>query len=556
MSDNSPTGAMRQSGPVAGVRCENVETRQNIHLDVYVAALLLLVALAVRWAFCRAVGFPPLDDPAFYLVTAKNVVSGRGLVVDALWSYHTLFPLVTHPSHEHWMPVATWVNAAAFVVERLFAGELRASLDAAQVPGAILGALLAPLTYLVGRRHLPGRSACRWLAASAALLVGLNATLAYQNASADSGAPFALLAAAAIVVAAPPLTHPRALATGMLIALAYLARSDGLLLLAAVGLLWLVPLFRRAVSLQAPGARPRPAHLLLLLAGFGLVVAPWLVRNTLVFGTPLPGSLVSQAWLGDYAETFNYRAHPTLNTLLAQGLDSLLLHRWQALANNGRVFLLNTFAWGLLALPGLWLLRRRAAFALPAVYGLLLFFVTALLFPISATWGTFYHSFGALLPFLALAAAHALWQATGALGRAGGRLREVTVGAIVAGLLILAGAQVFLSIPAVGQRHDTEKAQFQAIARWLDDHAAPGDVIMTSQPYTLNLVSGHSAIVLPAAEPPDAAWAAAQRYHARYLVITQPFGLYPEVLHHQPDPRFRLVATLPATEIYEIDDAR
>ncbi|MBN1661612.1 MAG: hypothetical protein JXA93_24675 [Anaerolineae bacterium] len=542
----------------ASVHGERAKARResSLALDLWVTVGLLVVALAVRWLFCRAITFPPLDDPAFYLVTAKNLAAGRGLVVDALWSYHTLFPSVTHPSHEHWMPIATFINAAAFAVERIFTGELRASLGAAQVPGALLGALLAPLTYLYGRRHLPDRRASRWLAASAGLWVSLNATLAYQSASADSGAPFAFLAAAALVLAAPPLPHVRALATGMLIALAYLARADGLLLLAAVGAVWLLLFSRRASLPRAPGAQaclpPRPTHLLLLLAGLGIIVAPWLVRNTLALGTPLPGSLVSQAWLGDYAETFNYQAQPTLYTLMAQGPDTILLHRLQALLNNSRVFMLSTFPWGLLALPGLWMLRRRAAFALPAIYGLLLFFVTALAFPASATWGTFYHSFGALLPSLALAGVYALWQAAGILNRAGGRLRQVTAGAVVIGLLTLATAQVFFALPTVATRHDAERLQFEEIAHWLDGHAAPGHAVMTTQPYTLNYVSDHPTIVLPAAESPDAAWAAAQRYRARYLVITQPFGLYPEILHQQLDPRFHLVERLSATEIYEI----
>ena len=83
-------------------------------------------------------------------------------------------------------------------------------------------------------------------------------------------------------------------------------------------------------------------------------------------------------------------------------------------------------------------------------------------------------------------------------------------------------------------------------------NANPGDVVMTTQPYTLNYASGRPTIVLPGNEPPDSAWEAAQRYGARFLVITQTFGQYPEILRQQPDPRFRLLVTMDTTEIYEI----
>ena len=76
---------------------------------------------------------------------------------------------------------------------------------------------------------------------------------------------------------------------------------------------------------------------------------------------------------------------------------------------------------------------------------------------------------------------------------------------------------------------------------------------MTTQPYTLNYVSEHPAIVLPGNELPDAAWQAAQRYNARLLIVTQPFGLYPEILEAQPDPRFQLLAEVEGNKIFAIE---
>jgi uncharacterized membrane protein YsdA (DUF1294 family) len=284
---------------------------------------------------------------------------------------------------------------------------------------------------------------------------------------------------------------------------------------------------------------------------FGAVVIGWLVRNYVAFGTPLPGSVLSQAWLSDYVDTFNYWAHPTWESLVAQGWQAIVAQRAQALLHNGQVLLLTTFPWGLLAVPGLWLLRRRWAFYAPLIYGLLLFFVSAILFPVSSLSGTFYHSVGAVVPFLALAATFALYRGAVRLRRQ--RQRPLPLFAIVSvGLLVLVGGQAGFAVPSVRERHQAEKEQFEAMATWLAGHTAAGEVIMTTQPYTLNYASGHPCIVLPGNEPPEAAWEAARRFGARFLVITQAFGRYPQILQEQPDGRFRLLESTGATEIYEI----
>ncbi|NIV31229.1 MAG: hypothetical protein GWN58_17565 [Anaerolineae bacterium] len=545
-------------------------------LDLALPVILFLVSLAVRWPYARAVVFPPLDAPAFYLTTAENAVTGRGLEVDALWSYQVPLPSVTHPSHERLMPMTTAVIASAFAIQRALSGVLEASLEIGQLPGLILGALLAPLTYRFGRRALPEGRSSRWILFGAGLLIAVNATLAYQSATADSTAPYALLAAGALVVAVRrPGERGGYLAAGLLIALAYLTRVDALLLLVAVPLAWwLLPLpARPAVEIpDMPAARlaweywprqsrtkeevPRGAgpglrHLIDLGVAFALIATSWLVRNYLVFGTPLPSSIVSQAWLSDYIDNFAFLSQPTLETWLAQTWSVLLDQRIQALAHSGQVLLQGTFPWGVLALPGIWLLRREESLFPSLVYGLLLIFGLALIFPISSSAGAFYDTFGAVMPFLALAAAYAAYRGCQFLGR---RPRVATIIWIVVAvvLVVLAGLQTVVNLPTVAELHLAEKEKFEAVAAWLSQNATPGSVIMTDETYTLNYASGHPCIALPGNEPADAAWQAANRYGARYLIVTQDFGLYPEVLATQPDPRFRLVAEVQGSQIYQI----
>jgi hypothetical protein len=280
-------------------------------------------------------------------------------------------------------------------------------------------------------------------------------------------------------------------------------------------------------------------------------VGPWLIRNQLTFGTPLPDSVLNQVWLTDYAQTFNYVSHPSLQTLLAGGWSAVLIQRAEALLHNGGVFLLSTFAWGLFALPGLWLLRDRCSFLPATVYAFLLFIVTATVFPVSTVSGTFYHSFGAVVPFFALAAVYMIRRMASWIPR-NPQLSRMAAAAVLSGLLVLAVAQTVIALSSVRIRHQAEKDQFETAALWLNEHADSEDVIMTNQPYTLHWATGHPCIALPAAEPPGAAFEAALKYNARYLVITASFGLYPGILRELPDPRFRLLEKDGTTEFYEI----
>jgi hypothetical protein len=563
-------------------------SRDGYGLDLLLALLLFVAGLGVRWLYTGVVAFPPSDESAFYLTSAENVLTGRGLEVDVLWSYQFPFPNVTHPSHEHWMPLTTGLITAAFALQRALAGVLETSFQTAQMPGIILGALLAPLTYLFGRRALPGDAGSiqepwagsRWVSIAAGLLVALNPTLSYQSANMDSSAPLALLTAWTLALAVRwPGDRGGYLSAGLLAALAYLTHTSGLVLLVAIPLAWwLLPAPRRFQTTlpdnpaaefvwehwprergveeeQRTALGPSLFNLLDLAVAFALIVTPWLIRNFLTFGTPLPSLPWSQAWLGDYTDTFNYLSHPTLQTWLAQGWRVLLDQRLQALLHNGQVFLLSTFPWGLLALPGLWLLRREWSFFPSLIYGLLLVFGVALVFPISSMAGAFQRALGAWIPFLALAAAYTLQRVIQPVRRLRTQAQIASVAVVIA-LLLLAAVSMARILPAVAERNQASREQFQAAADWLARNATPSDVVMTTQTYALNYASGHPSIVLPGNEPPDSAWAAAKRYGARFLITTEASGQYPQILQSQADSRFPLREETESIQIYEIGEGQ
>ncbi len=304
---------------------------------------LFVAAFIVRLVFAAQLVFPPLDDPAFYLQTARHMATGRGLVSDVLWNYFAQFTAVTHPSHEYWMPLATWLMVP------FIRWESTASW-AAQLPGVICGALLAPITYGLARLVWHDERDRVW-AVLAAVLLTFGALPVYQAASADSSAPFAVCASTALIaggLASERRSLRWAMAAGVMSGLAYLARSDGLLIPVCIAL-WLA-LSIRPLKAAVP-------VLLALLAPIVLIVSAWWLRNLAVFGIVQPVSPWPLIFLQDYGQLFNWQNPPTLGGLMARGLPFILDLRRQALQHNMEVWLIMSFPYGILGMPALFVAR-------------------------------------------------------------------------------------------------------------------------------------------------------------------------------------------------------
>jgi hypothetical protein len=487
-------------------------------IDLGLGGLLFAAALLVRISVASQIVFPPLDDPAFYLQTARHVAEGRGLVSDVLWNYFVAFPSVTHPSHEFWMPLATLFMAAAI---KLFGD----TLLAAQLPGMVCGALLPVLTYALGRYLWPVQR--RW-SVLAALLVVPGAIPVYQSGSADSAALYALLSAGALALAAVVIDRARqggqprpinlvsiAFGVGLLCGLSYLTRSHGSLLLAAIAPVWLIALRRdlgRALILI--GA---------LAVGAVLIVGPWWWRNLQVFGAPQPFPLTLALAATDYGTWFNSVDRPSLERLWAGGLAAALQLRWAALGHDLSVMGLITFPFGVIGLPVV-LTRRDWLFRLWAVYAVLAWIVVSGVFPVPALTGSFYHSAGTLVPGAALGGV-AVIRALAARPR----WRSWSVG-VSAGLILLVLGQSILAWPAIIADSRANQAKFAAATAWLRSNVPPDQPVITNEAHSLNYASGYPALTLPNQENVAEVAQLADRYGAHFVVMVGSAGRYPAAL--------------------------
>src|SRR6476469_7756187 len=112
-------------------------TRREVVLS---AVPIFLVALVVRIWFAGQVPFPELQDAAYYFGVARNLVEGRGLVSDAIWSFQTPPLSFPRPAFEVWLPLPSFLAAIPMAI-------FGTTFAAAQVSSVVAGSIVAVLAW-------------------------------------------------------------------------------------------------------------------------------------------------------------------------------------------------------------------------------------------------------------------------------------------------------------------------------------------------------------------------------------------------------------------------
>ena len=350
--------------------------------------LLFVGGLLVFGAAAALIPAPGYMDAEYYFATAGQLARGNGLVEPFLWNFLSAPSTLPAPSHTYWQPLASLVMAvpmAAFGVD-FRVGQLVSVLLASAIP------LLSARTVFclgVGRR-------AAWLAGGFGMLPGFFAPYLLTT---DTFALFAVIGGLLLWQVGEAVARPTAwrwAALGGLVALGTLARADGLLL-------WFPVLY----ALVAAGGR-RLRSFGLLIAGFGVLMAPWWLRNLAVTGALITSGAARALWLLDYDELFLFPATQlTFARWWGAGVSTLLLHRLVAVsANLQSLVVVNGYILLLpLMLVGGWVYRRHPSVRAGLLYGVVLFFFMSFVFPFAGARGGTFHSSAALMPLLyALAA--------------------------------------------------------------------------------------------------------------------------------------------------------
>jgi len=391
-----------------------------VHLWLVFAAVFLIALLVrLRYAFTHPIPFS--TDGAYYLMVAENLSAGRGFVSDCVWQYLTGVPeRLPIPSNSYWMPGTSVVAAAAFALAQSTAERV------AQIPFLVFGALLCALTSAVAG-VLSRRVATAVLAGA---LAALSQPLVFLSTYIES----IMVAACFVNLSLLMLWLARrgrlawALPAGVAAAIAYLTRTDGALVV-------LVAMAAAIATSREKGPRSGLLMAGLFFLGFGLMAAPWWVRQTVAFGAPSPAGALRTAFFTSFEDIIRIdHSHLNLDAFLkADQMAALRLRTKLILQVLGELF----EAAGLLIVPALFSLRhmvvRRTARPWLLYIGIALV-IPALIFLYPTLGGGFRRLTPGLCPIIFALAAAAVVSPSRTAGRLASFQRFTALALIVIGL--------------------------------------------------------------------------------------------------------------------------
>ena len=460
--------------------------------------LLYVLALVVRGLLILHFPDPAYPDSAYYVDVARELQAGHGFNVDFVWIFAEVggmlpaHPVLPIPSNAHWMPLASLVQVPFLYV---FGNVAWASA----APFALIGALAAPLTWAIAR----DAGTRPLVATGAGILVAIPLLSLAFMAQPDNFSLYQPLVAASLWMAARGLrgSSRSFVAAGLLAGVATLARTDGVLVLAALGLVFAWD--RRRARRSAGAIRPAiPIWAAAACVGaFVLVMAPWWARQLLVFGSLSPSTASGKVlFIRDISEWNNISIPATLDHLLGMGIGPLILTRIGGFVAATTIYLI--LVCGVILGPplaiGAWARRHSVVFLPFFVYAAILFAFSSLVSAVHVPGGTFIHSAVALAPhsyILALegigigvawiAARRTAWNAIAAT-------RLFTVAAIAFSVAIaFLGAQNVHATWAGRRDHATAVA-----AAFRQANVPATDRVMSIDASGTKYATGHGGVVL------------------------------------------------------------
>jgi hypothetical protein len=485
-------------------------------LTVFVAALLLRAVIAPQ------IVFPKPEDTAYYAGVARNLLEGRGFVTDAMWSYSTEPLVFPKPAFEVWLPLPTLIAVVPMAL-------LGATYQAAQLAFIVIGSIVPVLAWRLAadvalERGVP-RDRLHAIALGTGLTCAVYLHLVLFSALTDSTVVFGCLALAAgllmtRVLRDPQgvrLSDPRLIGIGILLGLGALTRNEVVYL----AIIWVALAWTTSGASRAERGRMIGAAAVVAL----IVFAPWALRNLVVFGSPLPGQAITNAFSVTGFDIFAWNDPPTLSRYLAVGPARLLEMRVDGLWHNlWTVLLLPGFPLsliGLIALP--WQGRDRASRPI-VLLAITTFLVTSLVFPVSTTWGTFLHAAVPAHVVLVMSAILGLDAALAWVGRRLGWTRPVAWLAAVLGVSSGFLFSVAL-LPSFGTGSRETQVYYEELERRLAAAGEPlgpdAPPIISNFPIWVAETGRVRALGLPD-EPPADVLDMAGTFGAELLVLTGP----------------------------------
>jgi len=461
---------------------------------------------------------PGTMDEDYYFAGGLRLAQGQGFTETYLWNFLDNPQSLPHPSHGYWFPLASIVAAVGMFLtgaKTFFAARLGFILVAALIPP-----VTASLAWsLTARRDV-------------SLVSGLLAVFpTYQIVFLPTTENFGLfmLLGGLFFILFNRADKKSLFALGLVAGLMNLARSDGLIWL-ALGLFGLAIKHYREKRNWAAFFTHYVLFAFIFIAGYALIMAPWIARNLSVFGAPLTPGGSRVLWMTSYDDTFAYPPDRiNLQNWLAAGWQSALDARWNAfklnfantIAVQGGIFLLP------LIIIGLWRLRGDLRIRLAALAWLGIFAIMTLVFAFAGPRGSFIHAGAAFQP---------IWWSAAPLGLDvlvtwSRRRGWFTPQAFQVFRILMIAVMAVMTVYLVYTRLlATDWAEFDRSYRraeqiLLANGASAQDAVVVANAPGYCVVSGRSAVTVPT-EDPSILRVLLQRFNAHYLVLEN---------HYMPD---------------------
>ncbi len=314
------------------------------------ALLLTALVCGYRVSVAQSARYPGHADPAFTFGVAQNIHAGRGPHIDYVWHFLVPDTPLRHYAFDYWLPLPSQLMSLALTS----GGGLPAVLKL----NVALAVLMCVGAYALAR----ALSDVPWVPAVSAVVALVQpgvSSYAMQAESAIYLAAFALPAMAAAVYARRRvILWPLA---GVLAALAAQSRTEGLVLCAVLGVAALAWNERNRWFVRAG----------LLLLGYLVVSAPYLLTNLSHFGSPFAPASSSFPFVTSYEDLFSPHLPHTLDALLGNGgAQEFVLSRLRGVGSTLRAALGTldpvTAVLGLLLIGGALFGGDRVAAPLPS----------------------------------------------------------------------------------------------------------------------------------------------------------------------------------------------
>jgi hypothetical protein len=295
-------------------------------------------------------------------------------------------------------------------------------------------------------------------------------------------------------------------------------------------------------------------------------MAPWLLRNLYLFGSPLPPGGGKALWFVDYNDLYAFpAAQITPQRWWASGIEQIVCARLWSLGQNlqtllavqGSIFLTP------LMIVGLWRLRGERSVRLGALIWMMIFILMTLAFPFAGARGGYFHSGAGLQPLLWASVPVGL----DVLVRWGSRQRGWQANQawhiFAGGIIVLSLA---ISIFVANNRlaggdwrqlaWDSTSDSYSKLAKALAQVGVGADaVVMVNNPPGYYLASGQRAIAIPDGGV-DALLAAARQFRAGYVLLeaNHPEGLSSLYSIPTNQPGLVYIASLDGAHLFSVED--